>query len=311
MHNGTVNAPKTHDHKRSDTWNFIETWLKPMFQLVKNPHDLIRSEAFKILLEHEIGTGNRIIMGDRGGYITFNESTWHTMEGEYFPELKGLVVSNTYAWDRDFGKPKPVVTYKAPKVTKGQRRNAWGQLLTNIVGNVFHNDAKQVWLDSHGTFIRCSSMDAQLDTLKKAYSEAHSKQLRKELRKSWKKQADINQLHVPSSIPTPSLIQHPNGGLIGVKDQSKLTLSIKEQEALEVVCNQGVIYLPASQATNEELDSRDEAFQTLTALSEIEYTDLLVKEWATRTPAMIHTLVYSDPEEAAKVLCRILPQARV
>lgn len=99
MHNGVLHHPSiTSNHDMSDTWQFIEQTLNPLFKQTKNPHVLIRTEAFKHLMEGFIGSGNRVVLGDRGGFVYFNENTWFKVPDD-IEDIGGLLVSNTYAWD--------------------------------------------------------------------------------------------------------------------------------------------------------------------------------------------------------------------
>ena len=182
MHNGMVNAPITTDNTYSDTWNFIESWLKPLLKSVTNPHNFIRSTTFKSILEHEIGYNNRIVLGDRGGFITFNESQWHTIKNPH-TEVEGLLVSNTYAWDAvHYGeppKPKTTVTSISSLTPTGNRFNAWGAKMTFILANIFTDPQDQVWLDIHGQFVRNKNMDTNLETIKTSYLNTKNKKQRK------------------------------------------------------------------------------------------------------------------------------------
>lgn len=106
MHNGVLDS-KGDDTSKSDTWHFVNNIVSPLFRMSKNPHKLIRSAAFSDLVHKYIGFSNRIVIGDRGGFIRFNESSWHKVSNEY-TGVKGMLVSNQYAWSADgYGKPVP------------------------------------------------------------------------------------------------------------------------------------------------------------------------------------------------------------
>ena len=106
MHNGVIHhsSIKQQD-KKSDTWQFVDNVLNPLFKNSKNPHQLIRSDMFRNVVEHFLGSGNRVVIGDRGGFVLMNEKTWYTVP-EYVPGLEGLLVSNSYAWSPDSYNPK-------------------------------------------------------------------------------------------------------------------------------------------------------------------------------------------------------------
>jgi len=104
MHNGVVGV-ETPDNEKSDTWHLVEHFLKPIFSKSKNPHALIRTPQFIKEFEEFVGSQNRIVMGDRGGFVFFNKPAWHTVWNEE-TKIKGMVVSNTYAWsESSFKKP--------------------------------------------------------------------------------------------------------------------------------------------------------------------------------------------------------------
>lgn len=327
MHNGVVNSPSDIDKKMSDTWNFIETWLKPLLAQVRNPHHFIRSEAFRTTLEHEIGWNNRIVMGDRGGFVTFNEKQWHKIENEY-TEVVGLVVSNTYAWGAtSYGKPVPVATVtnisNQGSTKNGKRFNAFGALMSCVLGNIYMDPQKGVWLDSHGSFIRAPKLDSKIDEIKTAYQNAKNKQDKKKLRKSWKQEAEDLDARIDAIFDNkkPPL---PVNGVLVVNSVSQIAMlqgfkqgpdGIWTRQLPEPVVNttvtasqqQPLILLPApAKPTDEELDARDEAFQRQTSISKEEYTEMLTRNWAKESSSMINSLVYTEPDDAAKVLWYLL-----
>lgn len=122
MHNGILSSAQGEDKSKSDTWYFINDVLNPLFKACSNPHELMRSQVFARIMEEYLGTGNRIVMGDRGGYVMFNTSTWHTITNEA-TGVQGMLVSNTYAWDAyGFGKPK-VYTHNNVTSFRGAQRS--------------------------------------------------------------------------------------------------------------------------------------------------------------------------------------------
>jgi hypothetical protein len=290
MHNGTVNAPVTSHNQHSDTWNFIESWIKPLFKLVKNPHELIRSKEFKTLLEHEIGGSNRIIMGDRGGFVTFNEQAWHTITNE-FTKVEGLIVSNTYAWDSaNYSKPKVIptsITYLPNQ--GGIKRNSMGEIMELILGNIYISAKKEAWIFKDERFLRAWPLDNKIDSMKSAYKAAVTKKERKELRKAWKNEA------VASNNSSTSLIITPTS--------TDITEYGKWEQA-----EQAVLLLPTPkkiELTEQEMDARDEAFNSIANLNTSEYTDILCKEWSQHKPETLNTLVYSQPDDAAMCLSHL------
>jgi hypothetical protein len=125
MHNGVING--TSSNELSDTGHFVKDWLLPLLNNVKNPHEFIRTDSFREIMEGKIGSNNRVILGDRGGYIIFNEKAWHTCTSER-TGIKGVLVSNTYAWgENSFGLPK-VTTHYPVTTTQG---SSWAQRFSN------------------------------------------------------------------------------------------------------------------------------------------------------------------------------------
>lgn len=115
MHNGVISShANEQDDTKSDTWHFIKDVLKPFVKAAKNPHAFIRSKAFGKVMNNYL-SGQRVVMMDREGSVIFNQSSWHEVNNPHLPELKGMLVSNTYAWSASsFGAPVqtyPVVTH--------------------------------------------------------------------------------------------------------------------------------------------------------------------------------------------------------
>lgn len=91
MHNGIVDVPgMPFVSERSDTWHYIDSVLRPLLMSQPDPSSAIRAPWFRTMLEMHGGRGNRFVLMDAQGALTFNDDQWHT-----FPS--GLRVSNTYA----------------------------------------------------------------------------------------------------------------------------------------------------------------------------------------------------------------------
>lgn len=90
-HNGVLHTGNNKDKSKSDTWHFIQDYLRPM--LLKNP-EFFMTEAFSDLIGDFIGTGNKFILMDAyGNTVTINE--------DQGVQHKGAWLSNTYAWDTE------------------------------------------------------------------------------------------------------------------------------------------------------------------------------------------------------------------
>jgi len=97
MHNGVLHTGNAKDKARSDTYWYIEDYLRPLIQA--NP-ELVFSPVFQKVIESHIGTGNRFVIMDHKGQIaTFNKHTGTEYAGAWF--------SNQYAWDAHKYLPKP------------------------------------------------------------------------------------------------------------------------------------------------------------------------------------------------------------
>lgn len=89
MHNGILSTGNKADITKSDTWHFIQNFLRPM--LLKNP-TFFMDPAFEVLIGDFIGRNNKFVLLDAyGNQVTINE--------DEFVEYNGAKLSNTYAWD--------------------------------------------------------------------------------------------------------------------------------------------------------------------------------------------------------------------
>ena len=89
MHNGILSTGNKADVTKSDTWHFIQNFLRPM--LLKNP-EFFMDPAFEVLIGDFIGRNNKFVLLDAyGNQVTINE--------DEFVEYNGAKLSNTYAWD--------------------------------------------------------------------------------------------------------------------------------------------------------------------------------------------------------------------
>jgi hypothetical protein len=106
MHNGILSTGNKADVTKSDTWHYINDYLKPM--LAGNP-DFAFHPSFKALIEDHIGVSNKfVIMDNEGRQTVINQSS-----GVYWG---GLWLSNTYAWTSSkSAKNHPVNLKKAKK----------------------------------------------------------------------------------------------------------------------------------------------------------------------------------------------------
>lgn len=92
MHNGVLSNGNDKDKSKSDTWHFIEDYMRPLLDpAVGGNPDLIYSPEFKAILGSAVGGGNKLIFLDnRGQLATINKA-----QGKVW---NGMWLSNTYAW---------------------------------------------------------------------------------------------------------------------------------------------------------------------------------------------------------------------
>lgn len=106
MHNGVLATGNQSDPRYSDTWHYINDYLKPI--LVTNP-DFAFHPSFADLIGKHIGVSNKFVLMDNEGRQTvINQDA-----GVYWG---GLWLSNTYAWTApDKVRKTPVIGKKAKK----------------------------------------------------------------------------------------------------------------------------------------------------------------------------------------------------
>jgi hypothetical protein len=91
MHNGVLQTGNAADTTKSDTWHYINDYIRPA--LKGRGHEFM-SDWFKAFVEDHIGGSNKFVMMDAFGNVqTFNESAGVMWEGCW--------MSNTYAWSAD------------------------------------------------------------------------------------------------------------------------------------------------------------------------------------------------------------------
>lgn len=88
MHNGVLRTGNSKDKSKSDTWHFIEDYLKGSVAMAPG---IVFDPGYAALVREYIGSSNRfVLMGKDGRMIILNKK-----EGL---EHEGLWFSNTYAW---------------------------------------------------------------------------------------------------------------------------------------------------------------------------------------------------------------------
>lgn len=104
MHNGVLKTGNTKDISKSDTWHFINDYLRPIS--LTHP-DVLFDDAFCDMLGELIGNNRFVLMDNTGKTKIVNEDQGIEWEGRWF--------SNTYAWSAvKFGAAKAPVTTTYP-----------------------------------------------------------------------------------------------------------------------------------------------------------------------------------------------------
>ena len=89
MHNGVLSTGNTKDTSKSDTWHYINDYLRPILEL--NPEMMYNAPFLKMAAAH-IGASNKFAIMDANGHtVILNRSAGIEYEGSW--------LSNTYAWD--------------------------------------------------------------------------------------------------------------------------------------------------------------------------------------------------------------------
>jgi hypothetical protein len=288
MHNGVLSIGNSSDTNKSDTWHFIDKVINPILRWAKNPHDVIRSSDFKRLINGLIGGTNRIVMGDRGGFIYFNETAWNTITNEN-TKAKGLRVSNAYAWNESFANPKAKVTH-IPYGASG--KNHYGDSakyhsryfqytdegLTQIDTGLWCDQEGEFWERNHAGYFRLVGDQAKSSANKR--------------RRKWEKK--LAKLVEPSA-------------LLGKKADVKNSAAelLLPEPAHAVVTNDATPVVVVEQ--NEENDDETAVIEVTTqmpSISKEEYLEALGREWRGYTADTLHAMVYHDPDVASKLLYR-------
>lgn len=159
MHNGILHTDNKADVTKSDTWHYINDFLRPM--LINNP-DFAFHPSFTELISDHIGNSNKfVIMDSYGRTATMNEDA-----GVYWG---GRWLSNTYAWSAPVSVSKsteadmydmalaqeqintPPVKY-TPTVSTYTRYNSWGYPHIDDMGYDGEVYAKGAYINSDDDF---------------------------------------------------------------------------------------------------------------------------------------------------------------
>ena len=128
-HNGILPTGNKADITKSDTWHFIQNFLRPM--LLKNP-EFFMDPAFEVLIGDFIGRNNKFVLLDAyGNQVTINE--------DEFVEYNGAKLSNTYAWDTTGTEYDYKSTWKNTYKSSLAQYDNYGNYGHNNVAPLTHN----------------------------------------------------------------------------------------------------------------------------------------------------------------------------
>lgn len=115
MHNGVLHTGNHRDVTMSDTWHYINDYLRP---ILKNNPELFMNEAFLALVGDQIGSNRFAFMDGHGNLSVVNKNQGVSYNGAW--------LSNTYAWDTKG-------TVHEPKTYRGAYGGYYG-LGSNLLG---------------------------------------------------------------------------------------------------------------------------------------------------------------------------------
>ncbi len=300
MHNGVFSTGNAGDTDKSDTWHFIEDYIKPMLEVSKNAHEFMRTKAFRGIMEKLMGNGQRVVMGDKLGYVFFNEPAWHTIT-EATTGAEGLRVSNTYAWNEGYNRPK-VITQPARHRTIGSggsgnlgsatRFSAYGMI--EIDTDLYADAEGQIW-EKNGAKYTC---DGNISKSKqKRTRKRYARTMLKYEREAERRKKEEGSLVItvkphlvvvePPKVEVPAILQRGTSDMVCLPGTEPV-FDTEDPGENDEHCE---IILPTDPLKNEY-----EAF----------YYDGLEKEWARLPLWALATIMSEEPDEAARLLHRRL-----
>lgn len=90
MHNGVLSTYTANTAENSDTYNFIDQFIKPLIEA--DGPEIVNSSTFQTLLDEVISSGNRLLLLTNKGFKIINEGAGNTSK------IPGVWCSNTYAF---------------------------------------------------------------------------------------------------------------------------------------------------------------------------------------------------------------------
>jgi len=167
-HNGVLATGNAANPRMSDTWHYINDYLKPLLEA--HP-ELIKQEAFLKMVGGHIGSSNKFaFMNQQGECFIVNRKSG--------VDHKGMWYSNTYAWTPwkfGYGNPPAPAAYPKYDQTKYATSSTWKQW------DAMDRLEKQKELDFNGKKAKAKKKAAKLPNL----GSLTSAQLKRLIRSSY------------------------------------------------------------------------------------------------------------------------------
>lgn len=167
-HNGVLATGNAANPRMSDTWHYINDYLKPLLEA--HP-ELIKQEAFLKMVGGHIGSSNKFaFMNQQGECFIVNRKSG--------VDHKGMWYSNTYAWTPwkfGYGNPPAPAAYPKYDHTKYATSSTWKQW------DAMDRLEKQKELDFNGKKAKAKKKAAKLPNL----GSLTSAQLKRLIRSSY------------------------------------------------------------------------------------------------------------------------------
>jgi hypothetical protein len=103
-HNGTISGYGGYTDAMSDTYQFGQEFVRPLWDLMlkgHTPEEIMGDPFVKKLLEKESGSGSKLLLVDNlGNFLKTSDKDWYDFES--------WSASNKYSFDRGYREPTPV-----------------------------------------------------------------------------------------------------------------------------------------------------------------------------------------------------------
>lgn len=104
MHNGVITGYGYNSHtavdKASDTVEFLDKTLRPLYDGTIDLANLVPNKGFRHLLGAAVGANNKLMLLTKQGFTMINQ--FYITAETYIPEMRGLLFSNNYAWNNEY-----------------------------------------------------------------------------------------------------------------------------------------------------------------------------------------------------------------